>query len=195
MEEIVGWILSVVKRTTWSIVMSDVSTRRASGACASGAVAREESLRSRSAMESVSPSAARRAALTSSEAVTKYLNGVSGKTTVPMSLPSITTGSRRLYSRCRSTSRARTSGMAAMVETWSLTCPLVCSSPSPSCPHGTTDRNGPVHGPGVDERIAEAVRDELGDGGFSGGGGAVNGDGWMHECLLSWKWGLKPFEL
>ena len=55
--------------------------------------------------------------------------------------------------------------------------------------------NGPVHGPGVDERIAEAVRDELGDGGFSGGGGAVNGDGWMHECLLSWKWGLKPFEL
>ena len=37
---------------------------------------REESLRSRSAMESVSPSAARRAALTSAEAVTKYLNGV-----------------------------------------------------------------------------------------------------------------------
>ena len=119
--------------------MSDVSTRRASGACASGAVAREESLRSRSAMESVSPSAARRAALTSSEAVTKYLNGVSGKTTVPMSLPSITTGSRRLYSRCRSTSRARTSGMAAMVETWSLTCWLVSSSPSTCCPHRTTD--------------------------------------------------------
>ena len=40
--------------------------------------------------------AARRAARTSSEAVTKYLNGVSGKTTVPMSRPSMTTGSWRL---------------------------------------------------------------------------------------------------
>ena len=120
--------------------MSDVSTSRASGAWASGAVAREESLRSRSAMESVRPSAARREALTSSEAVTKYLNGVSGNTTVPMSLPSITTGSRRLYSRCRSTSRERTSGMAAMVETWSLTCGRVSSSPSTRSPHRTTER-------------------------------------------------------
>jgi len=39
------------------------------------------------------------------------------------------------------------------------------------------------------------VDPNFGSGGFSGGGGAVNGDGWMHECLLSWKWGLKPFEL
>lgn len=43
--------------------------------------------------------------------------------------------------------------------------------------------DGPVHGSGVDERIPESLRNELGNGGFPGGGGSVNGNSWVHECV------------
>ena len=83
--------------------------------------------------------AARRAARTSGEAVTKYLNGVSGKTTDPISRPSMTTGSFLLYSRCFCRRKARTSGMAAITETESLTTGCVSSVVSFLPPQSTVE--------------------------------------------------------
>ena len=110
--------------STSAIVSAELSRRRASSACRSGATARFLSCSSRAAMSRFTSSkfasmpfsrssAVRRLARTSTLAVRNTFASAFGSTTVPMSRPSITTGSRAAISRSITRTRCRTASSRA----------------------------------------------------------------------------------
>gem|GEM_PF-7002493 len=113
----------MARRTPQVIANALVSSKSASAASISGAAARPESRRSRSARSarigatSRPSSAARRCARIRTSAVTNSLAFADGAITVPISRPSSTAPpSCPAKARCRSSSAARTSGIAETSE-------------------------------------------------------------------------------